>query len=326
MSSRLSVLVTRSYPADLVASLSALAEVIMPPDDRQGLGPDEVHRHASTLGAIINQGEIPIDESLLAAAPQLRIVANASIGVNNIDLAVAHRRGLWCTNTPTAFSDATADCTLGLLIMLARRLGEGERYVRAGRWREFTPGAWDGILLRGRTLGLVGFGNIGRAVAQRAEAFGMTVLHHTRRPTGLPGWRTLDDLLAAADFVSLHVPLTDESRRLIDATRFTQMKRGSFLLNLARGPVVDEPALIAALRSGHLAGAALDVFADEPRVPSELCAMENVVLTPHVGGGSREGRRLAQETCVENVLRVLRGGSPRAECVVCGPSAERVAD
>jgi glyoxylate reductase len=188
--------------------------------------------------------------------------------------------------------------------------------VRAGKWQAFEPGRWDGVLLRGRVLGLVGFGNIGRAVARRAEAFGLTVLHHTRRSTGLPGWRTLDDVLVASDFVSLHIPLNDESRGLIDAARLGRMKRGAFLINVARGPVVDETALLSALRSGQLGGAALDVFADEPRVPPELRTMENVLLTPHLGGGTQAGRRLAQEQCVENVRRVLQGERPLPECVV----------
>lgn len=320
MSPRPRVLLTQAYPPDILAPLQAAAEVILPESAAAGIAPDVVRRHASELAAVINQGEIPIDVAFLASAPRLRIVANASIGVNNVNLAAARERGVWCTNTPMAFADATADCTIGLLLMLARRLGEGERFVRAGRWREFVPGSWDGMLLRGRTLGLVGFGNIGRAVARRAEPFGVRVVHHTRRPTGQPGWLPLDELLATADFVSLHTPLNDESRGLINAARLARMKRGAFLLNLARGAVVDEPALIAALRSGHLGGAALDVFADEPRVPAELCAMENVVLTPHVGGGSREGRRQAQELCVENVSRVLRGEVPRAECVVSAPA------
>jgi glyoxylate reductase len=314
--SRPRILITQPYPSDLLAALGAVGEVVAPPDAHSALGAAELHRHASGLGAIINQGELPIPDALLAAAPRLRIIASASIGVNNLPLDAMRARAIWGTNTPDAFAEATADCTLGLLVMLARRLGEGDRFVRAGRWQSFAPGAWDGMRLRGHTLGVIGFGRIGRAVAERAAAFGLHVSHHTRRPTGLPGWCTLDDLLATADFVALHVPLNDDSRNLLNAARLAQMKRGAFLLNLARGAVVDETALIAALQSGHLAGAALDVFADEPRVPAALRAMENVILTPHLGGGSREGRRHAQELCVENVLRVLRGEAPRPECVV----------
>jgi glyoxylate reductase len=316
MNLRRRVVVTRLYPADLLDTLAPHAEVIVPDREDQSLGYEEVCRHAGNLTAIINQGEIPIDARLMAMAPGLKIVANASIGVNNLALDAMRARSIWGINTPDAFVDATADCTLGLLVMLARRLGEGERFVRAGRWRQFAPGTWDGILLRGRTLGLVGYGRIGRAVARRAKPFGLRVIHHTRTRSADPEWRTLDDLLASADFVSLHVPLNDASRGLIDAAKLARMKPGAFLLNLARGAVVDEPALISALRSGQLAGAALDVFLDEPNVPAALCEMENVVLTPHVGGGSREGRRIAQELCVENVRRVLTGESPLSDCVV----------
>jgi glyoxylate reductase len=316
MSPRPRVLVTRRYPSEIIAPLAAHAEIIMPPNGADALGIAAVRDQADRLAAIINQGELPIDVALLEVTPQLRIVANASIGVNNLALAPLRARAIWATNTPDAFVDATADCTLGLLIMLARRLGEGERFVRAGRWRTFAPGSWDGMLLRGRTLGLVGFGRIGHAVAKRAEAFGLIVLHHTRTRTAHPGWRTLDELLAVSDFVSLHVPLNEDSRGLINATRLAQMKPGAFLLNLARGAVVDEPAVVAALHEGRLGGAALDVFVDEPNVPPTLFGLENVVLTPHVGGGSREARRMAQETCVENVRRVLSGAAPLPECVV----------
>lgn len=315
------VLISSLYPEDLRARLAAVATVIVPPLGQTQLGSEEARRHAPALTAVINQGELRVDEDLIAAAPHLRIVANASIGVNNVATAALRARGAWCTNTPDAFADATADCTLGLLLMLLRRLGEAERYVRAGRWQAFTPGGWDGSLLRGRTLGLVGYGRIGQAVEQRAAAFGMRVIHHTRHPTGHPGWCRRDDLLADADIVSLHVPLNADSTGLINADALARMKPGAWLLNLSRGPVVDEAALLEALQAGRLAGAALDVFAREPAVPAALLTMENVVLTPHLGGGSREGRRQAQEQCVDNVLRVLRGERPRSGGIVVDPTA-----
>ena len=323
MNTRPLVVITRRYPADLLAPLAPFADIVMPEEEPGAIGHDEVLRHGSRVAAIINQGELPIDAALLAAAPGLHIVANTAIGVNNFAADLMRARGIWGTNTPEAFADATADCALGLLLMLVRRLGEGDRFVRAGRWKTFSPGLWDGVLLRGKTLGIVGYGRIGRAVEQRARAFGLTVVHHTRSGADRPGWRSLDALLADSDFVSLHVPLTPETLLLIDAHRLAQMKPGACLINLARGPVVDETALIAALRSGRLAGAALDVFADEPQVPLALREMENVVLTPHLGGGSREGRRRAQTECVENVRLVLAGGSPLAECVVVKPAAPR---
>ncbi|MSU73089.1 MAG: D-glycerate dehydrogenase [Opitutus sp.] len=321
MTTRPVVIFTRRYPLELLAPLAPSVDIVMPDDEQGAIGHDEVLQHDGRVAAIINQGELAINAGLLAATPGLRIVANTAIGVNNFAPELMRARGIWGTNTPEAFADATADCALGLLLMLVRKLGEGDRFVRAGRWKTFTPGLWDGVLLRGRTLGIVGYGRIGRAVELRARAFGLNVVHHTRSGADRPGWRSLAALLAESDFVSLHVPLTPETRGLIDAVRMAQMKPGASLINLARGPVVDEAALIAALRSGRLAGAALDVFADEPQVPLALREMENVVLTPHLGGGSHEGRRNAQQACVENVQRVLRGERPIAECIVVEPEA-----
>ena len=319
------VLLTRLYPADLIASLAAKATVVVPHGPDAAFTYRDALAQGSALAAVINQGELRIDEALLDAAPRLKIVANTAIGVNNLPLELMRARGVWGTNTPEAFVDATADCTLGLIISLLRRIGEGDRFIRAGRWTSFAPGTWDGTLLRGKTLGLVGYGRIGQAVARRAEAFGLRVIHHTRTRGQDPGWRPLDTLLVEADIVSLHVPLNSDSQGLIGAAQLARMKPGAWLVNLARGPVVDEPALVAALQSGRLAGAALDVFADEPQVPSALHRMENVVLTPLIGGGSHEGRRAAQELCVENVLRVLRDERPRPESVVAEPRLPRPA-
>jgi glyoxylate reductase len=219
---------------------------------------------------------------------------------------------VWATNVPDAFTAATADATLGLLLCLARRLAEADRYVRSGRWEEdgFRPGAWDGLLLAGKTLGVVGYGAIGQAVARRARAFDMPVIYHRRRQSADPDHRPLDALLAESDVVSLHVPLTDQTRHLINAARLQQMKRGALLVNMARGPVVDEAALAAALESGHLAGAALDVFEHEPRVTPALLGMPQVVLAPHLGGGTTESRSWARLTCARNVAAILQGRQP----------------
>lgn len=320
MNSKNCVLITSRYPDDLLVDLARETLVVMPASDAHFFNYAEVLERAGRVSAIINQGEISIDPRLIAAAPALRIVANASIGINNFEIDFMRQRGIWGTNTPGAFVDATADCTMGLLLMLARRLGEAERFVRAGRWRQFEPGRWDGTLLRGHTLGLVGFGRIGRAVSRRARAFGLHVIHHTRRRNSHRGWRSLDVLLEESDFVSLHVPLNDESRALIDARRLALMKPSAALINMARGAVVDQAALVEALRTSALGGAGLDVFADEPYIPAELYSMENVVLTPHLGGGSRHGRREAQALCIENVHRVLGGQSPREECIALRPN------
>lgn len=301
------VLITNTVPDDVLAPLAGVARVIMGPAGGDLMPRGDVLRLAPTLAGIINQAELRVDADLLSAAPRLRIVANVAMGVNNLDLVAMRARGVIATNVPAAFTESTADCTLGLMLAVARRLAEADRYVRSGAWTRFQPGMWDGTLLQGRTLGLVGYGRIAQAVEHRAQAFGMNVIHYRRTPDGMPSYAPLDRLLGQSDFVSLHTPLNVDSDRLMTAARFGQMKRGSVLLNLARGRVVDEAALVAALQSGHLAGAGLDVFEDEPRVHPALVAMPQVVLTPHLGGGTTASRFQARHLCARNVAAVLLG-------------------
>jgi len=306
------VLITNAPPAEHYAPLRDVAEVMLGPEGGTLMPRQQVLEHADQLYGIINQAELTVDAELLDAAPRLKVIANVAIGTNNFDLPLMRRRGVVGTNVPDAFVDATADATFALMLAVARRIATADRYVRSGRWPDdgFQPGVWDGMELRGKTLGIVGFGKIGQAVAERAAAFGMEVLFHTRRDTDDPRARSLNDLLAAADVVSLHVPLTEQTHHLLDAGAMGRMKHGALLINMARGPVVDEAALIEALRSGHLAGAGLDVFEDEPRVHPALLDMEQAVLTPHLGGGTRESRRRARRACATDVARVLRGETP----------------
>ncbi|MGH2561577.1 MAG: 2-hydroxyacid dehydrogenase [Thermomicrobiales bacterium] len=262
--------------------------------------------------AILNQGEVRVDAGLLEQAPRLRIVANIARGFDNLDLDAMTRRGVWATNVPDAFTAPTAEVALGLMLMVMRRLAEGDRSVRAGSWASFDPGRWDGHTLVGKTLGLIGFGLIGQAVAERARAFGMSVLYHQRRRIDASGavWASLDDLLARADVVSLHVPATPETYHLIDKDAFASMRPGAVLINTARGSVVDEQALVAALQSGRLGGAGLDVAEQEPRIDPVLRTMDNVVITPHLGGGTVESRLAARQHAIANVAAVLRGERP----------------
>lgn len=304
------VLVTSSTRREDLAPLTGKARLIMGPGGGDTMPRKEVLRHAQKLSAIICRGELQIDAELLERAPNLRIVASASVGVDKLDLPRMEQLGVFATNAPDYFVEATADYTIGAIISLLRRLPAADRYVRAGRWRSFQPGAWDGALLHGKVLGLIGYGAIGRAVARRAEAFGLNVVHHRRTVSQEPGYTPLPELLARSDIVSLHVPLNDDSRTLINAARIRRMKRGAYLINVSRGPVVDEKALISALESGRLAGAALDVFADEPRVPQALRRLPNTLLTPHLGGGTIESRRHSSLTCATAVARVLSGQRP----------------
>lgn len=304
------VLITNTVPDTVLEPLRGLAEVILGPDGGLTTPRDDVLQLAPELAGIINQGELRIDAELLDRSPRLRIVANVAAGYNNMNTELMAARGVWGTNTPDAFYEATADFTLALILAVARFLAKGDRYVRAGEWKRFEPGVWDGMLLSGKTLGIVGYGRTGQAVATRARAFGMNIIYTRRQIATDPACRPLDALLAEADFVSLHVPLLPQTHHLIDARRLAQLKPGAYLINMARGPVVDEEALVRALQSGHLAGAGLDVFENEPEVHPALLTMENVVLAPHVGGGTRESRQAARLLCAENVAAVLRGERP----------------
>jgi lactate dehydrogenase-like 2-hydroxyacid dehydrogenase len=246
------------------------------------------------------------DELLDAAGPQLRVVANYAVGYENVDLEAATRRGVVVANTPDVLTRASAELTLALLLSLARRVTEGDRLLRARTPWQFSLTFMLGAGLAGRTLGIVGLGRIGSEVARLAEAFGMTVIYTGRSEREAP-WRRVElgELLASADVVSLHCPLTPETRHLIDAAALARMRRDAFLVNTSRGAVVDEAALADALARGEIAGAALDVFEREPEVTEALLGLENVVLAPHVGSATLETREAMGMLCVEALRAVL---------------------
>jgi glyoxylate reductase len=253
-----------------------------------------------------------VDADLVAALPRLRHVASYGVGVNHLDLDACRARGVLVTNTPGVVTEATADMAFGLVLAVARRIAESDRLVRRGGWTGIDPGWMLGTEVNGKTIGIVGFGRIGQAVARRAAGFSMRVIYSTPRETYFDGAERvgLDALLAESDIVSLHVPLTPATRNLVDRKRIQAMKPGAILVNTARGGVVDEAALAEALSSGHLGGAGLDVFADEPRVPEALVRLDNVVLTPHLGSGTRETRASMSRMVLDEIERVARGGAP----------------
>jgi glyoxylate reductase len=290
----LKVLATRRYPGPAFEELSdveveSLAELRAPRPDVEAL--------------LVANETLPLDR-----LPGLRLVANFGVGYDRLDVATLARAGVAVTNTPGVLSAATADLTFALILAVRRRLVEGDRALRAGEW----TGSWaDGFLaeeLTGSTLGIVGLGRIGQAVARRAAGFELRVLYaqRTRVETDLAEYCKLEDLLAEADLVTLHAPLTPETRGLIDNHRLELMRDGSALINTARGEIVDEPALVAELVSGRLR-AGLDVFAHEPNVPRELLALPNVVLTPHLGSGTRQTREAMTRLAVDNILAFERG-------------------
>ncbi len=243
-----------------------------------------------------------VDAAALAAAPRLRIVANHAVGLDNIDLAACAARGVRVANTPDVLTEATADLAFALALAAARRLGEGERLVRRGAWTGWTPTQLLGVDVWGKTLGIVGYGRIGQAMARRGRGFGMDILYASPRDAGDGATRVeLDELFARADVVSLHCPLTPETRGLVDARRLARMKPTAILVNTARGACVDEDALAAAVRAGRIAGAGLDVFAAEPAISPALLAEERVVLAPHIGSATTTTRIRMGQMCVSAV-------------------------
>jgi glyoxylate reductase len=291
------VLSTRRYPG---AAFDELADVHV-----RALA--DLHAPDAGVEALIVANE-PVPLDLL---PGLRMVANYGVGFDRVGVESCAERGVLVTNTPGVLDDATADLAFALILATRRRLVEGDRLVRAGVW----SGGWaDSTLaseLAGSTLGIVGLGRIGAAVARRARGFDLRVLYTRRHPvdTDLGEHRELDELLAESDVVTLHVPLTPETRGLIDARRLALLRDGACLVNTARGEIVDEPALVAALVSGRIR-AGLDVFAEEPNVPRELLSLDNVVLTPHIGSATVEAREAMTRLVVDNLLAVERGDPP----------------
>lgn len=305
-------LVTRKLPSSVIAKLEAACEVELYTGSK-AISREELLQRVKGKDALVCLLTDTVDTVLLdAAGPQLKIVANVAVGYNNIDVSACRARGIVVTNTPDVLTNACADFTWGLILAVTRRLGEGERQVRAGAWGGWALDHMLGMELRGKQLGLVGVGRIGRAVAEKAPAFGMTVAYAEPAPINLPGavHMPLDRLLATSDVVSLHVPMTPETKHLIDKTALARMKRNAYLINTSRGPVVDESALAWALKERLIAGAALDVYEKEPEINPLLMPLENVVLIPHLASATTETRTAMADLAVSNVIAVLNGHAP----------------
>jgi lactate dehydrogenase-like 2-hydroxyacid dehydrogenase len=311
------VYVPRLLTDDAMTALTALG-VPLVVGREEPPGSAELLRGVAGAVAVVCTLTERVDESVLAAAgPQLRVVANVAVGYDNIDVAAAGARGVLVTNTPGVLDGATADLTMGLVLAAARRIAEGDRFLRSG-----TPWTWGPRMLTGldvsagATLGVVGYGRIGRAVARRARAFDMRVLATPTRSQLSPEeraaveFRELPDLLAEADVVTLHCPLTPQTHHLVDDEALARMRSTALLVNTARGGIVDTDALVRALTEGRLAGAALDVFEDEPRVDPRLLELPSVVLTPHLGSAGLATREAMCGLAVRNVAAVLAGAEP----------------
>ena len=324
MSQRPTVVVTRRLPEVVERELSRDFDARLNKDDRP-LGAEGLQEALRTADGVLCTVTDRLTEEVLSAEPRrARILANFGVGFNHIDTEAAKARGLAVSNTPDVLTEATADIAMTLLLMVSRRTGEGERHVRSGAWTGWRPTHMLGTQVSGKVLGLVGMGRIARAVARRAHlGFGMRIIFHDPYPPspadaaalGAEPRASLENVLEEADFVSLHCPATPETRHLMNRERLGRMRRTAFLINTARGDVVDEAALVEALTSGKIAGAGLDVFEKEPQVSPELLAMENVVLLPHLGSATQETRVAMGMRALEN-LRLFFSGAPLRDRVV----------
>jgi glyoxylate reductase len=312
------IFVTRGMVGDGLERLAGSADVTVWPDPDPPPR-DALLEHARRSDGLMTTISDRIDGPLLDAAPSVRVVSQLAVGYDNIDAAAATERGVLVCNTPGVLTDATADLTFALMLAHARRLFAGDRALRNGEWGEWSPVFMLSRDLHGKTLGIVGLGSIGRAVAERARGFKMPLLYWSRSPKpdveaqlGIH-WRDLDDLMREADYISIHLALSDESHGLIDARRIGLMKPEAVLVNTARGPIVDQEALYGALVAKRIGGAALDVFAEEPLDPAHpILALENVVVSPHVGSATFETRARMTDLAVDNLLAFFRGERPPA--------------
>ncbi len=314
MSSLPRVFLTREIPEPALARLRSHVEVDLWPEETAPAY-QELVAHMSSADGLLSMAGDPIDAAAIAAAPKLRVISQMAVGVDNIDLAAASRRAIPVGHTPGVLTETTADLAFGLILAVARRIAEADRFVRQGLWRAWTPWTMVGKDVWGATLGIIGMGGIGQGMARRALGFGMTVLYSAPRAKPEVAGATqvaLEELLARSDFVSLHAPLKPETRGLIDARALSLMKPGAVLVNTARGAEVDQAALYEALRSGRLGGAGLDVTALEPIDPGDpLLRLPNVVITPHIGSASEATRLKMAELAVDNLLDGLQGRRPR---------------
>ena len=309
------VLVTREIPAAGLRPLEGYDLTVLseaPPARDELLAAAE-----GSVGVLSNVTEKIDAEFMDAAGSGLKIIANMAVGYDNIDVGAANERGIAVTNTPGVLDETTADTAFMLLLAAARRLGESERTLRAGNWEWWGPNLFVGVDVWGKTLGVVGMGRIGQAVARRGRGFGMEIVYHNRSrkeeaETELDArYADLDELLETADFVSIHTPLTEETTHLIGAGELDRMKPTAVLVNTSRGPVVDEEALADALADGRIFAAGLDVYEEEPKVNPKLLELENAVLAPHIGSGSRETRDGMAVLAAENIVAVLSGEGPK---------------
>jgi lactate dehydrogenase-like 2-hydroxyacid dehydrogenase len=316
--SRPRILVTRRWPTAAEAVLAERFDVTFNTDD-VAMDPETIRQALGEYDAVLPTVSDKLPAAAFEGTLRTKILGNFGVGYNHIDIAAAKAKGIVVTNTPGVLTDCTADIAMLLLLSAARRGGEGERQIRAGEWTGWCPTHMIGTKVTGKTVGIIGFGRIGKAFAQRCHfGFGMDIVFYNRSKIdpaeaaryGARQLETVEQVLSAADFVSLHCPGGAENRHLMNEARFAAMKRGAFLINTARGDVVDEAALISALENGTICGAGLDVYEAEPNVPEKLKALENVVLLPHLGSATEETRTAMGMKVIDNITAFFDGREP----------------
>jgi glyoxylate reductase len=303
------VLITHTLPDSWMASLLGKCQMVTGPVDATSLAP-ELEERLSEAEGLFCLLTIPVQQPMLEKAPNLRVVSNMAVGYDNIDVNACTRRGIPVGNTPGVLTEGTADLTMSLLLSIARNIPSASQDAKEGRWKTWSPANWLGADLNGATMGIVGMGKIGQAVAQRAQGFKMRIVYSDEiERSGMNAERLpLEALLAKSDFVSLHVPLTSETRQLMNAKTLKLMKKNAYLINAARGPIVDTMALYEALQSGEIAGAALDVTDPEPLPAGHpLYSLPNCLIVPHIGSATWNTRRRMAELACENLLAGLEG-------------------
>ena len=306
-----SVLLTKRIPRSAFTRLEAACDVDL--NDREtDLTPDELIERVRGKQGLIALLTNAVNKDVIAAGSDLKVIANIAVGYNNIDVPSARARGIIVTNTPDVLTESSADLTWALILGITRRVVEGDRLVRANQWKGWALDFMLGTELGGKQLGIIGMGRIGRAVATRAQAFGMRVAYTSRTPQDIANAEQMpfDRLLSTSHVVSLHCPLTPDTKHLINQPAFARMKRSAYLINTSRGPVVDEAALAWALKNHLIAGAALDVYEEEPKVHPDLLSLENVLLAPHLGSATTETRTAMADLAVRNAIAVLTGQPP----------------
>ncbi|MBU0569298.1 D-glycerate dehydrogenase [Patescibacteria group bacterium] len=313
------IFISRKIPGKALDKLTSTEhEVVISEFDRP-MTPEEFLERAQGADAILSFLTDKIDGEVIdAVGPQLKIISNYAVGFNNINVGDAMAKGVVVTNTPSdAVNEAVAEHAWALMLALARRVVEADESTKRGSYKGWEPAIFLGVNMAGKTLGIVGLGRIGSMVAKRATGWNMRVLYNKRSPDekaekelGGVEFADLDRLYAESDFITLHVPLTDETRHMINRDAIYKMKKGVFIVNTARGPVIYEQDLVDALRDGHVAGAALDVFENEPNINPEMITMENVILTPHIASATWEARNKMGEQAVSSILEVLKGNKP----------------